>query len=561
MISSDRDRDDATNAPQPGIDAGLRGGHVPGDPWDAGFDADAGNGAADDAAWGGDSAPADTALHDDDAELVLTRDVDAAELLDLESADLDEDGQPFVTLVREAAFEEPALLDVSELDADAAANVAHDASAAAALIEPARLDETAAAASIGILGEGEAAAEADSDEMATLAGADAMLAAAMGLSGRQPGSRAAWQHEPTEPASDIAAAREWANHEEQAEASEPHADLAIGSTDDSESLEPASPSRARVFAEKGIAAARRVRKSTTKFFRAAHWATSGLLARRRVPVAVAQGPADSREPADDSLVWSRDGNADLIAHSEAEDSASPPVFSTPSHGEGADTPTVPPRRPIPVIAADDDAFDPGDDADTFAAPSPWTPESDADADPDLLGYASAEDAELEPAGASAPRNDGGGGAWTIPMLCAGIALIACCLIIPQADANRRMAYEKEKLRRDLENVRHQVAVNDEFLRRVHEDPGLAERLAQRQMKSIRAGTSVLPISREPGSPAAEMSPFALVAVDPPEPLPAYQPRGGVLARWCYNPRSRLYLIGAGLTLMAAGLVLGSVSKW
>ena len=83
-----------------------------------------------------------------------------------------------------------------------------------------------------------------------------------------------------------------------------------------------------------------------------------------------------------------------------------------------------------------------------------------------------------------------GGGWTIPLLCMGIGLIACCLIIPQADTNRRMAYQKELLQRDLESIQKQVAVNDEFLKRVNDDSGLAERLAQREMNIVRAGSRI-----------------------------------------------------------------------
>ena len=164
-----------------------------------------------------------------------------------------------------------------------------------------------------------------------------------------------------------------------------------------------------------------------------------------------------------------------------------------------------------------------------------------------------------------------GGGWTIVSLCAGIAIIACCVLIPQADSNRRLAWEREKLKADLDSIRKQVATNDEFLRRVADDPNLAERLAQRQMKIIREGTRVLELKKDkaqaaaaqaasgsatPGLTPDEMSPFHLVRVEPPPPMPPYQPRGGILAGLCYHPRSRLYLIGTGLFLMAIGLVLG-----
>lgn len=146
-----------------------------------------------------------------------------------------------------------------------------------------------------------------------------------------------------------------------------------------------------------------------------------------------------------------------------------------------------------------------------------------------------------------------GGAFTLPLLCGGIAIIAACLLIPQADANRRLAYERLKLQADLQAVEKQVQVNDEFLSRVADDANLAERLAQRQMKIIRQGNHVLNLKNGGDT---EMSPFQLTAVAPPADLPPYQPRGGLLARLCYNSKSRLYLIGVGLMAMAGGLVLG-----
>lgn len=146
-----------------------------------------------------------------------------------------------------------------------------------------------------------------------------------------------------------------------------------------------------------------------------------------------------------------------------------------------------------------------------------------------------------------------GGAWTIPILCAGIALIACSVLIPQADANRRLAYEKETLTRDLQSLEQQIEVNREFLKKVSDDPTLAQRLAERQMKVIPQGAHVVDLTHEPES----MSPFQLVNVAPPAPLPPYKPVGGTLARICYGAHSRLYLIGLSLGMVATGLVLGA----
>lgn len=146
-----------------------------------------------------------------------------------------------------------------------------------------------------------------------------------------------------------------------------------------------------------------------------------------------------------------------------------------------------------------------------------------------------------------------GGGWTIPVLCAGIALIACSVLIPQADANRRLAYEKQTLTRDLQSIEQQIDVNREFLKKVSDDPTLAQRLAERQMKVIPQGAHVVDLTHEPES----MSPFQLLNVAPPAPLPPYRPVGGTLARICYGPHSRLYLIGLSLGMIATGLVLGA----
>jgi hypothetical protein len=147
-----------------------------------------------------------------------------------------------------------------------------------------------------------------------------------------------------------------------------------------------------------------------------------------------------------------------------------------------------------------------------------------------------------------------GGGWTLPLLCAGIALIACCAVIPQADANRRLAYERQQLQLDLQTVEKQIAVNTEFLRKVGQDPTLAERLAERQMKVIPQGSRVLELSHDAGG--ASMSPFQLVSVPPPPPLPPYKPISGVIANLCYDNHTRLYVIGIALGMIATGLVLG-----
>jgi hypothetical protein len=157
---------------------------------------------------------------------------------------------------------------------------------------------------------------------------------------------------------------------------------------------------------------------------------------------------------------------------------------------------------------------------------------------------------------SSPRAAGSrdGSGWTIPILCLGLAIIAACVVIPQADANRRLFYEREKLTRELDQIQRQASVNEEFLKKLDTDPQLAQRLAERQMRVVPAGEKELMLkTTEPDQPS---SPFLLVHIPPPEPLPPYESVGGVLSDLCAGEHSRLYLMGAGMFMVAMGLVLG-----
>jgi hypothetical protein len=171
----------------------------------------------------------------------------------------------------------------------------------------------------------------------------------------------------------------------------------------------------------------------------------------------------------------------------------------------------------------------------------------------------ASDADAEVGDVSSPARSSGG-AFTIPLICLGVGVIAMCLLIPAADEVRRLAYERDRLKADLEQLHKQVATNDSFLQRVASDPVLAERLARRQMKMVPQGTMVLDLkSARPTTPAREMSPFLLVTVPPPAPMPPYRPIGGRLADACRHPKTQLYLIGGALMAIASGLVLSRSS--
>jgi hypothetical protein len=149
------------------------------------------------------------------------------------------------------------------------------------------------------------------------------------------------------------------------------------------------------------------------------------------------------------------------------------------------------------------------------------------------------------------------GGWMVSILCAGIAVISICLLLPLAEENHQLAWQREKLKTDLVQLQQQVEINDQFLKKISNDPTLAERLAQRQMKFVREGSSILDL---PVSGKEEMSPFQLVSLPNPAPIALYQPLGGAMSAVVRNPHLRLYLTGIGLLLLATGLVLGGESK-
>jgi hypothetical protein len=98
-----------------------------------------------------------------------------------------------------------------------------------------------------------------------------------------------------------------------------------------------------------------------------------------------------------------------------------------------------------------------------------------------------------------------------------------------------------------------------------------QRLIERQMNLVPQGQRVLvlPATLDEGTTdgtgarglgasadAERMSPFEIVNVPPPAPLPPYTPLRGVLGWLCAPARVRLYLIGASLFMVAFGLFAG-----
>jgi hypothetical protein len=143
--------------------------------------------------------------------------------------------------------------------------------------------------------------------------------------------------------------------------------------------------------------------------------------------------------------------------------------------------------------------------------------------------------------------------WSLPMLCLGLGLIAICVLVPAAEANKRLTADRDKLNRDLSYVESQVSANQEFLSSVDSDPEVAERLAQRQFRQIRQGTSVLELKGV--NQKIARSPFAMISVPPPPAVEEYHPLQGYLGDICADTRRQLYGVGLGMFLAAMSLVL------
>jgi len=144
--------------------------------------------------------------------------------------------------------------------------------------------------------------------------------------------------------------------------------------------------------------------------------------------------------------------------------------------------------------------------------------------------------------------------WSLPMLCLGLGLIAVCVLVPAAEANKRLTADRDQLNRDLSYVEAQVSVNQEFLSVAGSDPEIAERLAQRQFRQIRQGTSVLELKGM--DEKASSSPFQMISVPPPPAANEYQPLTGILGDICGDTRRQLYAVALGMFLVATALVLG-----
>jgi hypothetical protein len=112
------------------------------------------------------------------------------------------------------------------------------------------------------------------------------------------------------------------------------------------------------------------------------------------------------------------------------------------------------------------------------------------------------------------------------------------LLVPAADRNRRAAHELAEIRSEVAHFRQQSAVNRDFITRAGSDPVLAERLALRQLRMTRPDARVvqMPKLSNRAGDAYAMSPFAMMSVDAPAPVPAYEPVAGFMTKLFLHPQ-------------------------
>jgi cytochrome c-type biogenesis protein CcmH/NrfF len=154
-----------------------------------------------------------------------------------------------------------------------------------------------------------------------------------------------------------------------------------------------------------------------------------------------------------------------------------------------------------------------------------------------------------------PKKSASDSLWSLPLLCLGLGIIAICILVPAAEANKRLTADRDKLNRDLTYVESQVSANESFLDDVGTNPEIAERLAQRQFRQIRQGTSVLELKGI--SKDKSVSPFEMVSVPPPPPVNEYHSLTGFLGDICGDTRKQIYSVGIGMFMVAVALVLGA----
>ena len=165
------------------------------------------------------------------------------------------------------------------------------------------------------------------------------------------------------------------------------------------------------------------------------------------------------------------------------------------------------------------------------------------------------DPDAKPTGGGSGGGGGGGGLWAIPLMCLGLGLAACCVLVPAAEVSRALFAQRAELGREVDRLAGQARRNEEFLARLGRDAELGAVVAERQLGRLPAGVGELPLSVAPAG--FDASPFAMLqAPDAPPPVRPTRLPGGRLTRWLLDARLNGWLLGGSLLAAAAGLILG-----
>ena len=144
--------------------------------------------------------------------------------------------------------------------------------------------------------------------------------------------------------------------------------------------------------------------------------------------------------------------------------------------------------------------------------------------------------------------------WAIPLMCLGLGLLACVVLIPASGESRRLARQRDELVREVDRLQAQADRNAEFLHRLGRDADLGRVVAERQ---AGGGGQVYESIALPGMDTElAASPYAMLTLPEPPPLPPPATVGGRLAAWCRDAELRPWLLAGSLLTTAAGLLLG-----
>lgn len=152
------------------------------------------------------------------------------------------------------------------------------------------------------------------------------------------------------------------------------------------------------------------------------------------------------------------------------------------------------------------------------------------------------------------------GVWPLLAVVVGLGLVGVCLLFPQWEENRRLEVERARLEGEYAKVKARIDANAAFLRQARDSGpvgrALRERLAERQLRLLPAGTEAMPL---PGLPEDPRSPFHLIAAsigtwDEGEGAAVYVPVWGGRLSFLDHERARLLILAGALMLVGTGLV-------